>query len=65
MRFSERYGLTETSAVTTFNLPGRRKVGSVGLPLPGYTITVRDDDGEEVVAFVSLRPDGARAEPAT
>ncbi|GAA3442532.1 AMP-binding protein [Planomonospora venezuelensis] len=44
----EGYGLTETSAVTTFNPPGRRKVGSVGLPLPGYTITVRDDDGEEL-----------------
>ncbi|MBE1563773.1 AMP-binding protein [Nonomuraea africana] len=44
----EGYGLTETSAVTTFNPPGRRKPGSVGLPLPGYTITIRDDDGEEV-----------------
>ncbi|WP_371782462.1 AMP-binding protein [Streptosporangium subroseum] len=44
----EGYGLTETSAVTTFNPPGRRKVGSVGLPLPGYTITVRDDEGEEL-----------------
>lgn len=44
----EGYGLTETSAVTTFNPPGRRKVGSVGLPLPGYTITIRDASGEEV-----------------
>ncbi|MFE3451152.1 AMP-binding protein [Nonomuraea sp. NPDC059194] len=44
----EGYGLTETSAVTTFNPPGRRKPGSVGLPLPGYTITIRDDAGEEV-----------------
>ncbi|MEV1173656.1 AMP-binding protein [Nonomuraea sp. NPDC049784] len=42
----EGYGLTETSAVTTFNPPGRRKAGSVGLPLPGYTITIRDGDGE-------------------
>ncbi|WP_223167582.1 class I adenylate-forming enzyme family protein [Nonomuraea sp. SYSU D8015] len=42
----EGYGLTETSAVTTFNPPGRRKVGSVGLPLPGYTITIRDSSGE-------------------
>ncbi|WP_336210693.1 AMP-binding protein [Nonomuraea sp. LPB2021202275-12-8] len=44
----EGYGLTETSAVTTFNPPGRRKVGSVGLPLPGYTITIRDSWGEAV-----------------
>jgi long-chain acyl-CoA synthetase len=42
----EGYGLTETSAVTTFNPPGRRKPGSVGLPLPGYTITIRDPWGE-------------------
>ncbi|WP_043633569.1 AMP-binding protein [Nonomuraea candida] len=42
----EGYGLTETSAVTTFNPPGRRRVGSVGLPLAGYSITIRDADGE-------------------
>ncbi|GAA2823595.1 long-chain fatty acid--CoA ligase [Nonomuraea rubra] len=42
----EGYGLTETSAVTTFNPPGRRRAGSVGLPLAGYTITIRDGDGE-------------------
>ncbi|NUR24761.1 MAG: AMP-binding protein, partial [Catenulispora sp.] len=42
----EGYGMTETSAVTSFNPPGRRRPGSVGLPLPGYTVTVRDSDGE-------------------
>ncbi|MEV4019018.1 AMP-binding protein [Nonomuraea angiospora] len=46
----EGYGLTETSAVTAFNPPGRRKTGSVGLPLPGYTITIRDGEGEELEA---------------
>ncbi|MFI6482338.1 class I adenylate-forming enzyme family protein [Nonomuraea sp. NPDC050663] len=44
----EGYGMTETSAVTTFNPPGRRKIGSVGLPLSGYEITIRDSAGEEV-----------------
>ncbi|MFF0869237.1 AMP-binding protein [Nonomuraea sp. NPDC003560] len=44
----EGYGLTETSAVTTFNPPGRRRPGSVGLPLAGYTITIRDAAGEAV-----------------
>ncbi|MCK2213570.1 AMP-binding protein [Actinomadura sp. ATCC 31491] len=42
----EGYGLTETCAVTTFNPPGRRRAGSVGLPLPSYTITIRDGSGE-------------------
>ncbi|MEU6714880.1 AMP-binding protein [Nonomuraea sp. NPDC046802] len=46
----EGYGLTETSAVTTFNPPGRRRTGSVGLPLAGYTITIRDNEGEAVEA---------------
>lgn len=42
----EGYGLTETSAVTTFNPPGRRRAGSVGVPLGGYSITIRDGQGE-------------------
>ncbi|MEV7965497.1 AMP-binding protein [Sphaerisporangium sp. NPDC088356] len=48
VRIIEGYGLTETSAVTTFNPLDHRKAGSAGLPLPGYTITIRDDDGEPV-----------------
>ncbi|MER7503280.1 AMP-binding protein [Nonomuraea pusilla] len=44
----EGYGMTETGAVTSFNPPGRRRVGSVGLPLAGHAVTVRDADGAPV-----------------
>ncbi|WP_210648544.1 long-chain fatty acid--CoA ligase [Nocardioides sp. SYSU D00065] len=39
----EGYGLTETTAALTANLPGAQKVGTVGRPLPGTTVRVGDD----------------------
>ncbi|WP_104107314.1 AMP-dependent synthetase/ligase [Nocardioides sp. 616] len=39
----EGYGLTETTAALTVNLPGAHKVGSVGRPLGGTTVRVADD----------------------
>ncbi|WP_255472589.1 AMP-dependent synthetase/ligase [Quadrisphaera setariae] len=42
------YGLTETTAPTTVNRPGRVKVASVGRPLPGCSIRI-DTDGEVLV----------------
>ena len=39
----EGYGLTETTAALTVNLPDAQRVGSVGRPLPGTAVRVHDD----------------------
>ncbi len=39
----EGYGLTETTAPATVNLPSAMRIGSVGLPLPGVSVRVADD----------------------
>jgi long-chain acyl-CoA synthetase len=39
----EGYGLTETTAALTVNLPEAHKVGTVGRPLPGTTVRVAED----------------------
>ncbi|MEP7192158.1 MAG: long-chain fatty acid--CoA ligase [Actinomycetota bacterium] len=40
----EGYGLTETCAGVTLNLPARQRMGSVGQPIPGCAIRIDDDD---------------------
>jgi long-chain acyl-CoA synthetase len=44
------YGLTETAALVCTNPAGREKLGSVGLPVPGTEIEIRDEHGRPVPA---------------
>ncbi len=44
----EGWGLTETSAPSTVNIPGANKIGTVGKPFPGVSIRI-DEDGEVLV----------------
>ncbi len=39
----ELYGMSENTGPAITNLPGRMKIGSVGLPLPGVEVAVADD----------------------
>jgi long-chain acyl-CoA synthetase len=44
----EGYGCTESGAVISSTPAGRRKLGSVGPPLPGYEVRILDEDDREV-----------------
>ncbi len=50
----EGYGLTEASPVVSINPDdhGRRKPGTVGLPLPGIEVRVVDDEGKPLATGV-------------
>ena len=42
----EGYGCTESASIVSSNPLGARRVGSVGLPVPGCEVTIQDDDGQ-------------------
>ena len=46
MNLIEGYGLTETSPIVSANQPWAHRVGTVGRPLPGVEVQVRDTSGQ-------------------
>ena len=52
---SEAYGMTESSALITVTPPGKARVGSVGVPVPGVEVTVAED-GEVLFRGPNMTP---------
>lgn len=48
IKILEGYGLTETTAPVTVNLPDKFKIGTVGPALPGHTVRIAEDSEVQV-----------------
>ncbi|SJN08386.1 Long-chain-fatty-acid--CoA ligase [Leucobacter sp. 7(1)] len=48
VKILEGYGLTESTAPVSVNLPDKFKIGTVGPALPGHTIRIADDGEVEI-----------------
>lgn len=48
VKILEGYGLTETTAPVTVNVPSKFKIGTVGPPLPGHTVRISEEGEIEV-----------------
>lgn len=48
IKILEGYGLTETTAPVTVNLPDKFKIGTVGPALPGHTVRIAEDGEVQV-----------------
>ena len=46
----EGYGCTESASLISSNPYGRRRVGSVGLPVPGCEVSIQNEEGKDVPA---------------
>lgn len=62
----EGYGLSEGTCVSSINpLGGKRKIGSIGLPLPGQDMRIFDDVGKELptreIGEIVIRGDNVMA----
>ena len=44
----ERYGMTETGMITSNPYEGERIAGTVGYPLPGISVRIADEEGQDV-----------------
>jgi long-chain acyl-CoA synthetase len=61
----EGYGCTESGAVISVNPPGASRPGSAGMPIPGYQVSIRDDNDADLRAGtdgeICVRSDGVMA----
>jgi malonyl-CoA/methylmalonyl-CoA synthetase len=51
----ERYGMTETTMLTSNPLDGERRPGTVGFALPGVEVRIAPDQGDRITGGIEVR----------